>query len=125
MSHSARRYAGSRMSQRPRSRSLHEMDTRQLGTPARPLKVKTITSERRSKREMAITIAKARKDIIRVMRGLKHHILHAMNAKDAVGQLFLLIKHPKRVVDEAFSKMLGDNDVREIEYGYVLDPLAA
>lgn len=127
MSCAAKRFADDRVSYRAantRRRQRHELDSRR--NAKRKSKVRTFNGERRDKPNQELAERKARKDIIWAMRyRFKHGIIRAMNPKDAIGQLFGKIKHSKRVIAAAFIKMLGDNDVLALEFGYTLDPKAA
>jgi hypothetical protein len=127
MSCAAQRFSNDRLSNRAaptRKRKRHELDSRR--SAKRPKKVRTFNGERRDRPNPELAERKARKDIIWAMRyRFKHGIIRAMSPKDAIGQLFGKIKHSKRVIAAAFIKMLGDNDVLAMEFGYKLDPMAA
>lgn len=121
MSKSAQRYSRTKTGDRSRAQRLHEVDPRRFVAPSRPSKVRRTSGERRTRQDSEIAAGKARKSIIWAWRHrFTNSTIYAENEKDLVGQIFLVVRHPRRLITEVVQRMLDDKEIEATEYSFKL-----
>ena len=119
MSNSEHRYSGT--STGARGKKLHEQDPRRMAAPSRPSQVKRTSGERRTRPDNMIAAGKARKSIIWAWRHrFTNATIYAENEKDLVGQIFLEVRYPKRLISKVVEEMLANEEIEAMDYSFRL-----
>lgn len=92
-----------------------------MAAPSRPSQVKRTSGERRTRPDNMIAAGKARKSIIWAWRHrFTNATIYAENEKDLVGQIFLEVRYPKRLISKVVEEMLANEEIEAMDYSFRL-----